>query len=117
MRDDREITILSDGSLRVSETSLEGRRLTFRVQAEWAAQWLEDHHDENGLTDLAHDDGTDSVVRTRIYFALQRARIPLSMPAHAIFMTEDTGKRKERKHMTPVVYLTSSTPRSRPKNK
>lgn len=49
------------------------------------------------LTDLAVDDPTDSEVRTRIYFALQRARIPLSIPAHAVFMTEDTGKRKERK--------------------
>lgn len=49
------------------------------------------------LNDLAADDPTDSIVRTRLYFALQRARIPLSMPAHAIFLTEDTGKRKERK--------------------
>lgn len=54
------------------------------------------------LTDLAADDPTDSVVRTRIYFALQRARIPLSMPAHAVFMTEDTGKRKERKQRAEI---------------
>ncbi|MCK6549417.1 mechanosensitive ion channel family protein [Myxococcota bacterium] len=49
------------------------------------------------LTDLARDDPTDSIVRTRVYFALQRSRIPLSMPAHAIFVTEDNSKRKEKK--------------------
>lgn len=49
------------------------------------------------LTDLAADDPTDSTVRTRIYFALQRARIPLSMPAHAVFMTEDSSSRREQK--------------------
>jgi small-conductance mechanosensitive channel/CRP-like cAMP-binding protein len=46
------------------------------------------------LTDLAADDPTDSVVRTRIYFALRRAEIPLSMPAHAVFMTEDSTERR-----------------------
>lgn len=46
------------------------------------------------LTDLHHDDGTDSVIRTRIFFALRRARIQLSMPAHAVFLTEDTEARK-----------------------
>jgi small-conductance mechanosensitive channel/CRP-like cAMP-binding protein len=49
------------------------------------------------LTDLAVDDPTNSVVRTRIYFALRRAGIPLSMPAHSIFMTEDDALRRERK--------------------
>jgi len=49
------------------------------------------------LTDLHHDDPTDSAVRTRIYFALQRAGLPLSIPAHAIFMTEQTRKRDDRK--------------------
>jgi small-conductance mechanosensitive channel/CRP-like cAMP-binding protein len=49
------------------------------------------------LTDLAVDDPTDSVVRTRIYFALRRANIPLSMPAHAVFLTEDSTERKEGK--------------------
>jgi small-conductance mechanosensitive channel/CRP-like cAMP-binding protein len=47
------------------------------------------------LTDLAVDDPTDTVVRTRIYFALKRAGIPLSLPAHAIFMTEESKERKE----------------------
>jgi CRP-like cAMP-binding protein len=49
------------------------------------------------LTDLAVDDPTDSEVRTRIYFALTRAGIPLSIPAHAVFMTEDSKKRREQK--------------------
>jgi small-conductance mechanosensitive channel/CRP-like cAMP-binding protein len=49
------------------------------------------------LTDLAVDDPTNSVVRTRIYFALQRAGIPLSIPAHSIFVTEDDASRRERK--------------------
>lgn len=49
------------------------------------------------LTDLALDSPTDSTVRTRIYFALKRAGIPLSIPAYSAFITEETRKRKERK--------------------
>ncbi|HVU05746.1 MAG TPA: mechanosensitive ion channel family protein [Polyangiaceae bacterium] len=49
------------------------------------------------LTDIAVDDPTDSVIRTRIYFALRRANIPLSMPAHAVFLTEDSSQRKQEK--------------------
>jgi small-conductance mechanosensitive channel/CRP-like cAMP-binding protein len=49
------------------------------------------------LTDLAVDDPTNSIVRTRIYFALQRAGIPLSIPAHSIFVTEEDASRRERK--------------------
>lgn len=49
------------------------------------------------LTDIAVDDPTDSVVRTRVMFALKRAGIPLSIPAHAIFVTEESRKRKEAK--------------------
>jgi len=49
------------------------------------------------LTDLAIDDPTDSVVRTRVYFALKRAGIPLSLPAHAVFLTEESSEREERK--------------------
>lgn len=54
------------------------------------------------LTDIAVDDPTDGVVRTRIYFALRRAGIPLSIPAHAIFMTEDTAERKHEKSEAEV---------------
>jgi small-conductance mechanosensitive channel/CRP-like cAMP-binding protein len=48
------------------------------------------------LTDLAVDDPTDGAVRARIFFALKRKGIPLAIPAHALFMTEDTQKRRER---------------------
>ncbi len=51
------------------------------------------------LTDLAADDGTDSIVRTRVYYALRRADVPLSIPAHAIFVTEDTVERKSAKEL------------------
>lgn len=50
------------------------------------------------LTEIAVDDPTDSLVRTRVMFALKRAGIPLSIPAHAIFVTEESRKRKEAKH-------------------
>jgi small-conductance mechanosensitive channel len=49
------------------------------------------------LSDLSADDPTDSVVRTRVYFALSRAGIPLAMPAHAVFLTEDSAERKHHK--------------------
>lgn len=49
------------------------------------------------LSDLAVDDPTDSVVRTRVVFALKRASIPLSMPAHAVFLTEENVERKAEK--------------------
>jgi small-conductance mechanosensitive channel/CRP-like cAMP-binding protein len=49
------------------------------------------------LTDLAVDDPTNSIVRTRIFFALRRAGIPLSIPAQSIFVTEDDQERRARK--------------------
>ncbi len=49
------------------------------------------------LTDLARPDPVDSLVRTRIFSALQRAGIPLSIPAHAVFLTEDDEHNRERK--------------------
>lgn len=54
------------------------------------------------LTDLALDDPTNSVVRTRIYFALKRANIPLSIPAHALFVTEEEQQRQQRKHTEEI---------------
>ncbi|MBI4852188.1 MAG: cyclic nucleotide-binding domain-containing protein, partial [Acidobacteria bacterium] len=50
------------------------------------------------LTDLAVDDPTDSNVRIRIYYALKRANISLSIPAHSLFVTELSNKREIRKH-------------------
>jgi small-conductance mechanosensitive channel len=46
------------------------------------------------LTDLAADDPTDNLVRQRLYFALKRARIPLSMPAQAVFLTKENQARE-----------------------
>jgi len=49
------------------------------------------------LEDLAVDDPTDSAVRIRVWFALRRADIPMSIPASSIFMTMETPERAERK--------------------
>jgi len=49
------------------------------------------------LTNLHNDDPTDSVVRTRIYFALKRIGVALAIPANAIFVAADTPKRREDK--------------------
>jgi CRP-like cAMP-binding protein len=49
------------------------------------------------LTDLSQPDPTDSLVRTRILLALRRAGIHLSMPAHAVFLTQDDESRHQRK--------------------
>src|SRR5881394_460728 len=54
------------------------------------------------LTDMAVDDPTNSVVRTRIYFALKRANIELSIPAHALFVTEEEPERAERKRTAEI---------------
>src|SRR5262249_6502880 len=48
------------------------------------------------LTDLAVDDPTNSVVRTRIYFALRRAEIPLSVPYRSIYLTEAQARAEQR---------------------
>lgn len=49
------------------------------------------------LNDLAADDPTDSEVRACVYFALQRADMKLALPAHAIFVTEETSDRAQIK--------------------
>ena len=49
------------------------------------------------LTDMALTDPTDSIVRSRIYSALRRAEIPLSIPARTLFVTEEDESRRERK--------------------
>ncbi|HZS45545.1 MAG TPA: mechanosensitive ion channel family protein [Blastocatellia bacterium] len=49
------------------------------------------------LTDIAADDPTDTEIRTRIYFALKRASIPLSIPAQSLFLTSQTRHRKDQK--------------------
>ncbi len=49
------------------------------------------------LKDLAVDDPTDSDVRTCIFFALQRAGMSPAIPAHAVFVTEETSDRAQVK--------------------
>jgi small-conductance mechanosensitive channel/CRP-like cAMP-binding protein len=49
------------------------------------------------LTDLARDDPTDSLVRERIFSALTRAGIDLSLPAETLFVTRETKNRKQAK--------------------
>ncbi len=49
------------------------------------------------LMDIAPDDPTDSAVRSCVYFALQRAGMTLAIPAHAVFVTEETSDRKALK--------------------
>ncbi len=48
------------------------------------------------LTDLAVDDPTDSVVRTRIHAALQRAGITMAIPARAIEMRAEDDAARQR---------------------
>ena len=49
------------------------------------------------LTDLAADDPTDSLVRTRIFFALARARMAPAIPAQTVFLTEHDEERAQAK--------------------
>jgi small-conductance mechanosensitive channel len=49
------------------------------------------------LTDFGRLDVIDSLVRTRIFYALERAGIPLTIPAQAVFLTPDTDDRRARK--------------------
>jgi small-conductance mechanosensitive channel/CRP-like cAMP-binding protein len=49
------------------------------------------------LMDLGRDEPVDSAVRTRVFFALRRAGLPLAMQAHAVFMTSDSDERRQRK--------------------
>lgn len=48
------------------------------------------------LTDLAKDDPTSSIVRTRIYAALRRAAIPLARPAQTHFVNLESAETEQR---------------------
>jgi small-conductance mechanosensitive channel/CRP-like cAMP-binding protein len=63
------------------------------------------------LTDFASDDGTDGVVRSRVYIALARAGIPLSIPAQTLFVTEDSDERREHKHKADLARRLSALDR------
>jgi CRP-like cAMP-binding protein len=64
------------------------------------------------LTDLAADDPTNSVVRTRIYFALRRVDIPLSLPAQSVFVTEENATRQQRKSAEEINHRADALSRS-----
>jgi len=49
------------------------------------------------LTDLARDDPTSSIVRERIFSALRRAKMPLAIPAKAVFVSHDDPEHQKRK--------------------
>ena len=49
------------------------------------------------LTKLKDDDPTSSLVRLRLYAALQRAGIPFAIPAAQLFIDNETNERRERK--------------------
>jgi small-conductance mechanosensitive channel len=49
------------------------------------------------LLDVNQEAPVNSVVLTRVYYALKREDIPLSMRAQAVFMTEESQERKELK--------------------
>lgn len=57
------------------------------------------------LTDLAYDDPTNSLFRERIYFALARAGIPLSISAIETFVVFDDDVHKELKKKREILYL------------
>lgn len=49
------------------------------------------------LTEIARDTPTTSEVRMRIFVALQRAGMPLSIPAQSVFLTMESRSRDQRK--------------------
>lgn len=65
------------------------------------------------LTDLDMDVPTDSDVRTRIFFALERAGMHLAIPAASVLLTEETSRAAQkhakrlsrRKHLLEMVPL------------
>jgi small-conductance mechanosensitive channel/CRP-like cAMP-binding protein len=54
------------------------------------------------IMDPAIDLPTNSEIRARIYVALQRAGVPLSIPAERVFLTMDNRARRQRKHQMEI---------------
>lgn len=54
------------------------------------------------LTDLDNKFGVESTVRTRVYFALARVGIPLSIPAASILLTEQSEELHQQKRREAV---------------
>jgi small-conductance mechanosensitive channel/CRP-like cAMP-binding protein len=63
------------------------------------------------LTDMLKDDPTNSEVRMRVFYALKRADIPLSIPAQALFVTPETHERKEEQMEREVAHRVRSLSR------
>lgn len=54
------------------------------------------------LLDMSRNDSTSSDVRERVFAALRRADIPLAIPAAALFMSEESSERSERKEAKDI---------------
>jgi small-conductance mechanosensitive channel len=54
------------------------------------------------LEDMARTDQTSSDVRERVFSSLRRANIPLAIPAAALFLSEESSERAERKEARDV---------------
>jgi small-conductance mechanosensitive channel/CRP-like cAMP-binding protein len=54
------------------------------------------------VTELESDFGPDSDIRVRMYYALRRAGIQLSIPAQALFITQESSERESRKETEEV---------------
>ena len=54
------------------------------------------------LTDLAHDDPTDSLVRQHVFTALQRAGIRMSEPEQTVHMVKEDAKHAETVHAREI---------------
>ena len=48
------------------------------------------------LTDILRTDRTDSAVRTRLWFALKREGVVLSIPAHSVLLTSEDEEHRQR---------------------
>lgn len=55
------------------------------------------------LTEIKDDDPTNSLIRKRLYAALQRANIPLAIPAAQLFIDNDDSQRREQKEQKNIL--------------
>lgn len=97
-----EVIEAVEGALRAAEIPLVAPTppphcLCFRFRESYA-----EYSVRYWLIDFAADEGTDSAVRQRIFTALRRAGIPLSIPAQSVFVTQETTKRRVRKQQQQV---------------
>ncbi|NQY87897.1 MAG: mechanosensitive ion channel [Colwellia sp.] len=55
------------------------------------------------LTEIKDDDPTNSLIRKRLYAALQRANIPLAIPAAQLFIDNDDSQRRAQKQQKNIL--------------